>query len=71
MAPLKEDDSVFFMGSITGMTKSAEKSGNSEKSKVGTRGMIKRVLSTPKELSKSGSDRRKSIGNLFKSNKQS
>ena len=70
MAPLKEDDSVFFMGSITGMTKSAEKSGNSE-SKVGTRGMIKRVLSTPKELSKSGSDRRKSIGNLFKSNKQS
>lgn len=69
MAPLKEDDSVFFMGSITGMTKSAEKSGNSE-SKVGTRGMIKRVLSTPKELSKSGSDRRKSIGNLFKSNKQ-
>ena len=70
MAPLKEDDSVFFMGSITGMTKSAEKSGKSE-SKVGTRGMIKRVLSTPKELSKSGSDRRKSIGNLFKSNKQS
>ena len=32
---------------------------------------IKRVLSTPKELSKSGSDRRKSIGNLFKTNKQS
>jgi len=73
MAPLKEDDSVFFMGTLTGMAKSAEKSVNStsSESKVtpATR-MIKRVLSTPKELSKSGSDRRKSIGNYFKTNKQ-
>jgi len=74
MAPLKEDDSVFFMGTLTGMAKSAEKqSGNSasSESKVTASRMIKRVLSTPKELSKSGSDRRKSIGNLFKTNKQS
>jgi len=72
MAPLKEDDSVFFMGTLNGMAKSAEKSGNSaSESKVTASRMIRRVLSTPKELSKSGSDRRKSIGNLFKYNKQS
>ena len=45
MAPLKEDDSVFFMGTLTGMAKSAEKqSGNSasSESKVTASRMIKR-----------------------------
>ena len=73
ITPVKEDDSVFFMGSITGMTKSTAARGAGASSSVETgtgnkvSSRIKRVLSTPKELSKSGSDRRKSIGNLFKS----
>merc|ERR1711981_248259 len=61
LAPLKQDDSVFFVGSLNA---SSVPKGSPSSFKFG--GRIKRVLSAPKSLKGGGGERRKSLSQFFK-----
>merc|ERR1719219_1318296 len=69
MGPLKQDDSVFFMGSINASSASSAAAASMTKPEPEAKlGKLKRVFSAPgKNLKSESSNRRTSFSSLFKS----